>query len=104
MRSNNFYSIMNELRLPIMAAPLFIISVPKLVIAQCKAGIIGSFPALNAREKKGEEPLLEKWLKEISEELDKYNKENPQKPAAPFAVNQMESTTLDYISGGQRRS
>ncbi len=72
-----------------MAAPLFIISVPKLVIAQCKAGIIGSFPALNARGKKGEEPLLEKWLQEITEELNQYNQENPENPAAPFAVNQI---------------
>ena len=80
---------MNRLRLPIMAAPLFIISVPKLVIAQCKAGIIGSFPALNAREKKGEKPLLEKWLEEISGELNRYNQKNPENPAAPFAVNQI---------------
>jgi nitronate monooxygenase len=59
------------------------------VIAQCKAGIIGAFPALNAREAKGEPPLLEAWLKQITEELDRHNQENPDRPAAPFAVNQI---------------
>jgi nitronate monooxygenase len=77
------------LRLPAVAAPLFIISVPKLVIAQCKAGIIGSFPALNAREAAGEPPLLDTWLTEIREELDRHNQANPDHPAAPFAVNQI---------------
>ena len=77
------------LRLPLVASPLFIISVPELVIAQCKAGIIGSFPALNAREAEGEPPLLEAWLKQITEELDRHNQANPDTPAAPFAVNQI---------------
>ncbi len=77
------------LRIPLIGAPLFIISVPELVIAQCKAGIIGSFPALNAREAEGEPPLLEAWLKRITEELDRHNRENPDRPAAPFAVNQI---------------
>lgn len=77
------------LRLPLIAAPLFIISVPELVIAQCKAGIIGSFPALNAREAEGEPPLLDAWLTQISEELDRHNQANPDRPAAPFAVNQI---------------
>ncbi|MFK7753121.1 MAG: NAD(P)H-dependent flavin oxidoreductase [Sedimentitalea sp.] len=77
------------LRLPLVAAPLFIISVPELVIAQCKAGIVGSFPALNAREGEGEPPLLEAWLTQITEELDRYNQANPDRPAAPFAVNQI---------------
>ncbi|MCW9041985.1 MAG: nitronate monooxygenase family protein [Pseudopelagicola sp.] len=77
------------LRIPVVASPLFIISVPALVIAQCKAGIVGSFPALNAREGAGEPPLLEAWLKEITEELDRHNQENPDNPAAPFAVNQI---------------
>jgi nitronate monooxygenase len=80
---------LQNLRLPAVAAPLFIISVPKLVIAQCKAGIIGSFPALNARETEGEPPLLDAWLTEITEELDRYNQSNPDHPAAPFAVNQI---------------
>jgi len=77
------------LRIPAVASPLFIISVPDLVIAQCKAGIIGSFPALNAREAAGEPPLLEGWLKQITEELDRYNQANPDRPAAPYAVNQI---------------
>jgi nitronate monooxygenase len=77
------------LRIPAVASPLFIISVPALVIAQCKAGIIGSFPALNAREGAGEPPLLDSWLTQIREELDRHNQENPPQPAAPFAVNQI---------------
>lgn len=77
------------LRIPLIGSPLFIISVPELVIAQCKAGIVGSFPALNAREAEGEPPLLEAWLKQITEELDRHNQENPDRPAAPFAVNQI---------------
>jgi nitronate monooxygenase len=77
------------LRLPLIASPMFIISVPKLVIAQCKAGIVGSFPALNAREAEGEPPLLDIWLTEIAEELDRHNQSNPDRPAAPFAVNQI---------------
>ena len=81
--------VLQGLRIPAVAAPLFIISVPELVIAQCKAGIIGSFPALNAREAEGEPPLLDRWLTEIAEELDRYNQANPDQPAAPFAVNQI---------------
>lgn len=77
------------LRIPMIGAPLFIISVPDLVIAQCKAGIIGSFPALNAREADGHPPLLESWLAQITEELDRHNQDNPDRPAAPFAVNQI---------------
>ena len=82
-------SALQGLRLPMIASPLFIISVPKLVIAQCKAGIVGSFPALNAREGEGEHPLLDTWLTEIKEELDRHNQANPDRPAAPFAVNQI---------------
>ena len=81
--------IFSTLRLPVVAAPLFIISNPDLVIAQCKAGVVGSFPALNAREAEGEPPLLDRWLKKITEELDRYNQANPDAPAAPFAVNQI---------------
>jgi nitronate monooxygenase len=77
------------LRLPLVASPMFILSGPELVIAQCKAGIVGSFPALNAREAEGEPPLLEAWLTQITEALDKHNQENPDRPAAPFAVNQI---------------
>lgn len=81
--------IFSTLRLPVVAAPLFIISNPDLVIAQCKAGVVGSFPALNAREPEGEPPLLDSWLKKITEELARYNQANPDAPAAPFAVNQI---------------
>jgi len=77
------------LRLPVVASPMFILSGPELVIAQCKAGIVGSFPALNAREAEGEPPLLDAWLTQITEDLDKHNQENPDRPAAPFAVNQI---------------
>ena len=77
--------IFNSLRLPIIGAPLFIISNPKLVIAQCKAGIVGAFPALNARP----ESQLDEWLDEITTELADYNAKNPDRPAAPFAVNQI---------------
>lgn len=78
-------SIMQNLRLPVIASPMFIISNPKLVIAQCKAGIIGSFPALNARPPE----LLHAWLDEITNELAEFNEKNPERPAAPFAVNQI---------------
>jgi nitronate monooxygenase len=74
-----------KLSVPVVAAPLFIISNPALVIAQCKAGIVGSFPSLNAR------PIaqLDEWLAEITEALAAHNKANPDRPAAPFAVNQI---------------
>ena len=74
-----------RLSVPAIAAPLFIISGPELVIAQCKAGIVGSFPSLNARG----EGMFEQWLIQITQELDAYNQANPDKPAAPFAVNQI---------------
>lgn len=80
---------LQNLRIPLIGSPLFIISVPELVIAQCKAGIVGAFPALNAREGEGDPVLLEAWLKQITEALDKHNQENPDQPAAPFAVNQI---------------
>lgn len=73
------------LRLPVVGAPLFIISNPDLVIAQCKAGVVGSFPSLNARPVEE----FERWLQHIKAELDAYNAENPDQPAAPFAVNQI---------------
>ena len=75
----------DRLRIPVVASPLFIISNPDLVIAQCKAGVVGSFPALNARP--AEE--LGKWLARINEELDRHNQANPDRPAAPYAVNQI---------------
>lgn len=79
--------VLQDLRLPLIGAPLFIISRPELVIAQCKAGIVGCFPALNAREKDGQS--LDEWLTRIKEELDRHNQANPDRPAAPFAVNQI---------------
>ena len=89
-------AILNNLRLPLIGSPLFIISTPELVIAQCKAGIVGTFPALNAREKDGQS--LDEWLTRITEELDRHNQANPDRPAAPFAVNQIvhkSNTRLD---------
>ena len=70
---------------PVIGAPLFIISNPDLVIAQCKNGVVGSFPALNARPAE----VLDEWLTRITQELAAYNEANPEKPAAPFAVNQI---------------
>lgn len=78
-----------NLRLPLIGSPLFIISNPELVIAQCKAGIVGSFPALNAREQKGDPIELDRWLSHIRDELDRHNQANPDQPAAPFAINQI---------------
>ncbi|WP_062203458.1 nitronate monooxygenase family protein [Aureimonas sp. AU12] len=75
----------NRLRIPAIAAPLFIISHPPLVIAQAKAGIVGSFPALNARPAE----QLEDWLSEIGEALAAHDRSHPERPAAPFAVNQI---------------
>jgi len=75
----------DKLRLPVIGSPLFIISGPDLVIAQCKAGIIGSFPALNARPS----GVLDEWLHRITEELAAHNRDNPDRPAAPYAVNQI---------------
>ena len=74
-----------RLSIPVIGSPLFIISVPDLVIAQCKAGIVGSFPALNARPP----ALLDEWLARITEELAAYDRAHPGKPSAPFAVNQI---------------
>jgi nitronate monooxygenase len=75
----------DRLRLPVIASPLFIISNPDLVIAQCKAGIVGSFPSLNARPIS----LLDEWLARITEELAAWDKAHPEAPSAPFAVNQI---------------
>ncbi|MCF3594968.1 nitronate monooxygenase family protein [Rhodobacteraceae bacterium LMO-12] len=82
-------TLLQNLRIPVIGSPLFIISNPDLVIAQCKAGIVGSFPALNAREAAGDPIQLEAWLKRITEELDAHNQANPDTPAAPYAVNQI---------------
>lgn len=84
---------LKNLPLPIIGSPLFIISNPKLVIAQCVAGVVGSMPALNARPAE----QLEEWLIEITEALDAYNKANPDKPAAPFAINQIVHKSNDRL-------
>ena len=85
--------LFDSLRVPVVAAPLFIISNPDLVIAECKAGIVGSFPSLNARPIE----MLDQWLTRITEELDRYNQENPDQPAAPFAVNQIVHRSNDRL-------
>ena len=86
-------SVLAHLPFPAIASPLFIISNPKLVIEQCKAGIVGSMPALNARPAE----QLEEWLIEITETLTAYNKANPNKPAAPFAINQIVHKSNDRL-------
>ena len=77
--------VLSRLRIPVIGAPMFIVSNPKLVIAQCTSGIVGSFPALNARPAS----LLDEWLHEITEALADWDGNHPDKPAAPFAVNQI---------------
>jgi nitronate monooxygenase len=76
---------LSGLRIPVIGAPLFIVSNPDLVIAQCKAGIVGSFPALNARP----QSQLDEWIHQITEELAAHDRDNPDRPSAPFAVNQI---------------
>ena len=78
-------SIFDRLRLPVVASPMFIVSGPELVIAQCKAGIVGSFPALNARP----QAQLDEWLHQIEEELAAWDRDHPDAPSAPYAVNQI---------------
>ena len=82
-----------KLKIPVVGAPLFIVSGPELVISQCKAGVVGSFPALNARPQE----VLDEWLTQIKEELDKHNQENPDSPAAPYAVNQICHASNDRL-------
>ena len=84
---------LNKLPFPVIGSPLFIISNPKLVIAQCTAGVVGSMPALNARPAE----VLEEWLKEITETLAAYNLAHPDRPAAPFAVNQIVHKSNDRL-------
>ncbi|HRK64068.1 MAG TPA: nitronate monooxygenase family protein [Terricaulis sp.] len=85
--------LFDKLRLPVVGAPQFIIANPDLVIAQCKGGIVGSFPALNARP----QPLLDDWLHRIKDELAAYDAANPGAPAAPFAVNQIVHKTNERL-------
>ncbi|MBI1212526.1 MAG: nitronate monooxygenase [Alphaproteobacteria bacterium] len=82
-----------RLSIPVIASPLFIISNPDLVIAQCKAGVVGSFPALNARPG----PVLEDWLKRITEELAEHDAKHPEAPSAPYAVNQIVHKSNDRL-------
>src|ERR1700755_1137941 len=77
--------IFDRLRLPVIGSPLFIVWCPELVIAQCKAGIVGSFPALNARP----QSELDEWLHRIEEELAAWDRDHPDTPSAPYAVNQI---------------
>jgi nitronate monooxygenase len=86
-------AVLQNLPLPIIGAPLFIISTPKLVIAQCIAGVVGSMPSLNARPAE----LLDDWLAEITETLAAYNKAHPDKPAAPYAINQIVHKSNDRL-------
>ncbi|EKN70138.1 2-nitropropane dioxygenase [Neobacillus bataviensis LMG 21833] len=90
---SNIPSILTGLRIPVIGSPMFIISTPKLVIEQCKAGIVGSMPALNARPAS----QLDEWLAEITEELADYNARNPERPAAPYAINQIVHKSNDRL-------
>jgi len=86
-------AIFSRLALPVIGAPLFIISNPKLVIAQCKAGVVGSMPALNARPAS----QLDEWLAEITETLAAHDRAHPERPAAPFAINQIVHKSNDRL-------
>jgi nitronate monooxygenase len=85
--------VLQRLALPVIGSPLFIISNPKLVIEQCKAGIVGSMPALNARPAS----QLDEWLHEITETLAAWNRAHPERPAAPFAINQIVHKSNDRL-------
>ncbi len=86
-------AVLGHLRLPVIGSPLFIISGPDLVIAQCKAGIVGSFPALNARP----QSLLDEWLHRITEELAAHDRDHPEAPSAPYAVNHIVHRSNDRL-------
>ena len=86
-------AIFSKLRLPVVGAPLFIVSNPELVIAQCTAGIVGSFPALNARP----QAQLDEWLQQITETLEAWDRDHPDTPAAPYAVNQIVHRSNDRL-------
>jgi nitronate monooxygenase len=86
--------LQGRLRLPLIGSPMFIVSTPKLVAAQCKAGIVGSFPALNARP----QSLLDEWLSELTEELATFQRANPHTKVAPFAVNQIVHASNDRLA------
>lgn len=86
-------TIKARMRLPVIGAPMFVVSTPKLVIAQCKAGVVGSFPALNARPKEA----LDDWLNEIKDAIARHDEAHPDRPAAPYAVNQIVHRTNDRL-------
>ena len=85
--------ILQNLRVPVVGSPMFIVSTPKLVIAQCTSGIVGSFPALNGRPVE----LLDEWLHEITEALAAWDRDRPDRPAAPYAVNQIVHRSNDRL-------
>lgn len=85
--------VLQNLPLPVIASPMFIVSTPRLVIEQCKAGIVGSMPALNARPAS----QLDEWLHEIEETLAAYNRAHPERPAAPYAINQIVHKSNDRL-------
>jgi nitronate monooxygenase len=84
---------LSRLRIPVIGSPLFIISIPKLVIAQCTAGVVGSMPALNARPAS----QLDEWLHEITEALAAWDRDHPDQPAAPYAINQIVHKSNDRL-------
>ena len=90
---SNLPPVLRNLTLPVIASPMFIVSTPKLVIEQCKAGIVGSMPALNARPAS----QLDEWLHEIEETLAAYNRAHPDRPAAPYAINQIVHKSNDRL-------
>jgi nitronate monooxygenase len=90
--------LLSQLRVPVVGSPMFIVSTPELVIAQCKAGIVGSIPALNARPKE----LLRDWISQIKEELASYDANHPDAPSAPFAVNQIAHRTNERLAHDMR--
>ena len=92
--------IFSRLRIPAVGAPLFIVSNPKLVIAQCKSGIVGSFPALNARP----QSQLDEWIHEITEALAEHDRDHPDRPSAPFAVNQIVHRSNDRFEADMNSS
>lgn len=85
LRQSNLPPVLKKLRLPVISAPMFTVSYPELVLAQCRAGIVGAFPALNARQPE----LLDEWLSKMSEELDTFKQTNPDAIVGPIAVNQI---------------
>lgn len=92
-RASHLPPVLRNLPFPVVASPMFIISNPKLVIAQCTSGVVGSMPALNARPAE----QLDDWLAEITEALDAWNKANPDRPAAPYAINQIVHRSNDRL-------